>query len=87
MIPALSKVETTDEWLLILHYANGEVRSLDFKKEDLSGSLKALQDINVFKQVYISEYGLVEFPNDIQLDPIGLYKDSRTRGKNDITKL
>jgi len=76
MTPKIKQIETTDDLLLILFFDNGEVRSLDFKKEKLSGSLAPLADKEFFKKAYLSEYGMVEFPNDIQLDPEGLYEDS-----------
>jgi hypothetical protein len=76
MIPAIRKIQTTDEWLLIIYYENGEIRSLDFTQENLSGSLAPLKNIDFFKKAYVSDYGMVEFPNDIQLDPVGLYEDS-----------
>jgi len=75
-IPTIEKVETTDDLIMVLFFDNGEVRSLDFKKENLSGSLSPLKDKEFFKKAFVSEYGMVEFPNDIQLDPVGLYNDS-----------
>lgn len=74
--PRIKKIETTEDLLLILFFDNGEIQSLDFKKEKLSGSLAPLANKEFFKKAYLSEYGMVEFPNDIQLDPIGLYEDS-----------
>lgn len=76
MIPKLKKIEATDDLILVMHYDNGEIRSLDFKKEDLSGAMAPLKHIAFFKKAFLSDYGMVEFPNDIQLDPIGLYEDS-----------
>jgi hypothetical protein len=76
MSPKLTKIETSDDLVMILYYDNGEIRSLDFKQEDLSGDMSPLKTKNFFKKAYLSDYGMVEFPGDIQLDPQGLYKDS-----------
>ena len=75
-VPNIKKVETTDDFIMVIFFDNGEIRSVDFKKEDLSGSLAALKNKEFFKKAFVSEYGMVEFPNDIQLDPVGLYNDS-----------
>jgi len=76
-VPGIKKIETTDDLIMVLFFENGEIRSLDFKKEDLSGSLSPLKNKEFFKKAFVSDYGMIEFSGeDIQLDPVGLYNDS-----------
>ena len=75
MLLDIIKVETRDDYKLILTFENGEIRQFDCKKILNENPFKPLADNFIFKQAKI-EYGTVVWPDEIDIAPETLYLDS-----------
>lgn len=71
------KVETLEDYQLMLTFDNGETKIKDMKPYLDKGIFKKLKDINVFNNVKI-KYGTISWENDIDMCADSLYKTSKT---------
>ena len=77
MNPRVNKVIPKEDYTLILHFSNGEIKQYDIKPLLDKGVFNQLKDPSVFKQVHVS-FGTVEWPGEIDICPDTLYEDGRT---------
>jgi len=75
MLLDVIKVETRDDYRLILTFENGEVREFDCKRIVNEKPFVPLADSFIFRQARI-EYGTVVWPGEIDIAPETLYLDS-----------
>lgn len=71
------KVETLEDYKLILTFDNGEIKIKDMKPYLDKGIFRKLKDINVFNNVKIN-YGTISWENDIDICADSLYETSKT---------
>ena len=72
----LRNIETTDDFCLELHYANGEVREFDMKPLLLLKPWTKINSLAYFKEAKIF-YNTVVWPGEIDIAPETLYLDSK----------
>jgi hypothetical protein len=75
MNPRITKVETLQDYRLLLEFTNGESKIFDMNKYLDFGVFKELKDINYFKQVKVG-HGSIFWPHEQDLCPDTLYLDS-----------
>jgi hypothetical protein len=75
MYSAITGVEVTENYFLILTFENGEKRLLDMKPYLKKGIFKELQDESEFRKVRIS-FDTIGWANEADLDPEFLYNKS-----------
>ena len=75
MYQAVKEVKAQNNYLLWLTFKNGEQRIFDMKPFLEFGLFKGIKDKNIFKNVKVS-FDTVEWPNQADIDPEVLYKDS-----------
>jgi hypothetical protein len=68
-------VQTQTDYVLPLHFENGEHRKFDMKPYFHQKPWTALNNIKLFKQAKI-ENGTVVWPGEIDIDPEALYERS-----------
>ena len=71
------RVETLEDYKLVLTFDNGEIKIKDMKPYLDKGVFKKLKDINVFNKVEI-KYGALSWDNDIDMCADSLYETSKT---------
>jgi hypothetical protein len=76
MNPRVMKVFPNDDYTLILHFSNGEIKKFDVHPLLGQGVFTNLQDKSVFKMVQVS-LGTVEWPGEIDICPDTLYEDGQ----------
>ena len=77
MNPRINKVIPNEDYTLILHFTNGEVKKYDVRPLLDKGVFNQLKDLSIFKQVHVA-YGTVEWPGEIDICPDTLYEDGLT---------
>ena len=73
-----------DAYALIVKFVDGTSGWVNMKKlvcGKQAGVFACLEDLNFFNQVYLSSYGVVTWPNGIDLPPDVLYQDIKKFGK------
>lgn len=75
MYLAVKDVKAIDNYKLILTFENKEVKLFDMNPYLNQGIFKDLKDENLFKAVKVS-FDSIEWPNQADIDPETLYKDS-----------
>ena len=75
MYQAITKVEPTEDFKLILSFEDKCKRIFDVNPILNCGRFSELQNINVFKKVHIS-FDTIEWDNGLDLDPEYLYEKS-----------
>lgn len=75
MNPRVESVTTTDDYRLIIMFANGEKAVFNCSYLLDFGVFKELKDTGYFKQARV-EYGTVTWPNEQDICPDTLYEDS-----------
>jgi hypothetical protein len=76
MNPRVKQVIPQEDYKLILHFSNGEVREYDVRPLLDQGVFTQLNDISIFNQAHVS-LGTVEWPGEIDICPDTLYEDGR----------
>ena len=74
MNPRVKKVIPNDDYTLILHFSNGEVKKYDVGPLLNLGVFSQLRGLSLFKQARVS-LGTVEWPGEIDICPDTLYED------------
>lgn len=74
MNPRINKVVPNEDYTLILHFTNGEIKKYDVRPLLDKGVFATLKDLSIFKQVHVS-YGTIEWPGEIDICPDTLYED------------
>ena len=74
MNPRINKVIPNEDYTLILHFTNGEVKKYDVRPLLDKGVFSQLKDLAVFRQAHVS-LGTVEWPGEIDICPDTLYED------------
>ena len=69
------KVETLEDYKLILTFDNGEVKIKDMKTYLNKGVFKKLKDVNLFNNVKI-KYGTISWEDNIDMCADSLYETS-----------
>jgi len=72
----IKKVETTDNYEIIVEFENGEKRIKDMKPYLDKGVFKSLKNKEFFKDVKI-KFGTVCWGEDIELCADSIYEDSK----------
>ncbi len=72
MNPKVLDVEPTDDYQLIVTFANGEKKKMDISPYLEKGVFRELKKINYFKRVCVS-FGSVAWPNEQDLSYDTLY--------------
>ncbi|MDD2236241.1 MAG: DUF2442 domain-containing protein [Kiritimatiellae bacterium] len=75
MYSAVTSVEATDDFRLVLEFDNAEKRIFNALPILDFGRFIELKDINQFKRVHIS-FDTIEWENELDLDPEYLYAKS-----------
>jgi hypothetical protein len=75
MNPRIIKVETLQDYKLLLEFANGESKIFDMNKYLDFGVFKELKDVNYFNRVKVGN-GSIFWPHEQDLCPDTLYLDS-----------
>ena len=75
MYLAVKNVQPISNYLLILTFANGEIKQFDMKPYLQTGIFNELNDIAMFNTVRVS-FDSIEWDNEADIDPEILYKDS-----------
>ena len=75
MYVAIKEVKPQKDYLLLLTFANGEIRQFDMKPYLDFGPFKELKNFSLFKTVRPS-FDTVEWENEADLDPELLYQKS-----------
>lgn len=75
MYKAVTGVEATDDYKLLLCFDNKEKRAFDVSVILSRGRFSELKDLSLFKRVRIS-FDTVEWDNGLDLDPEYLYRRS-----------
>ncbi len=75
MYLAVTNVQPTSNYQLILTFANGEIKQFDMKPYLQIGIFYELNDIAMFNTVRVS-FDSIEWDNEADLDPEILYTES-----------
>jgi hypothetical protein len=75
MNPRIIKVETLQDYKLLLEFANGESKIFDMNKYLDFGVFKELKDVNYFNRVKVGN-GSIFWSHEQDLCPDTLYLDS-----------
>ena len=75
MYRGVTQVQATDDYELILHFDNQEIKIFNAKPVLSYGRFSELKDLHSFKKVHIS-FDTVEWDNGMDIDPEYLYKNS-----------
>ncbi len=81
MHPAVTAVQATDNFELILEFDGAEFRVFDVNPLLNFGRFSELKDLEVFKSVRVV-FDTIEWSNELDLDPEYLYKKSRSLQDN-----
>lgn len=76
------KVETLEDYKLILTFDNGETKIKDMKPYLNKGIFEKLKDVKIFNNVKI-KYGTISWDNDIDMCADSLYETSEINKKRD----
>lgn len=76
MYLAVTHVQPSADYQLILTFANGEVRQFDMKPYLELGIFKELKKLSLFNTVKVS-FDTVEWDNEADMDPEILYTESK----------
>ena len=72
-IPQVFQVIARPEWVLEIHFANGDSGFLQLSKHlSLTGYFAPLAQPDFFQQVFVT-HGTLCWPNNIDLDPVVVY--------------
>jgi Protein of unknown function (DUF2442) len=66
------EVKPEPDYCLFVRFKDGLSGRVHLRREDLTGVLTPLRDIQFFERVYI-DYGAVSWPGDIDLAPDAMY--------------
>ncbi len=75
MNPRIIKVETLQNYKLLLEFANGEMKIFDMNEYLDLGVFKELKEVNYFNKVKVGN-GSIYWPHEQDLCPDTLYLDS-----------
>ncbi len=75
MLPKIIEVKPLQDFILYLHYSNGEIRYINMQPYLDFGIFKELNDIQIFKTVRVV-FDTIEWSNGADLDPCFIYKNS-----------
>jgi hypothetical protein len=71
---------------LFIRFKDGQRGRVQLRREDLTGALAPLLDVQFFEQVFI-DYGAVAWPGEIDLAPDAMYAQvASQRGEDQQTK-
>jgi hypothetical protein len=76
MIPDPQKVETDDNFNLIVEFTNGQVRSVNIK-DFLLSSNEIKTNLKLFKTAFIEDGAAITWSNGISIDPEIIYMEGR----------
>jgi len=76
MLLDVIKVESTENFILILTYENGEVREFDCKTIFDEKPFDSIANEFTFRRVRV-EHGTVVWPNEVDISPETLYLESK----------
>jgi hypothetical protein len=76
MNPRVVKVETKNNYQILLEFTNGEKKVYDLNYLLDFGVFKELKDINYFNKVKV-EFGSIAWPHEQDICPDTLYLDSQ----------
>tara|TARA_R110002020_G_scaffold371615_2_gene583189 strand:- start:1819 stop:2082 length:264 start_codon:yes stop_codon:yes gene_type:complete len=77
-------VRPAPDYTLEVEFADGvrgTVRMAGMIKADDAGVFAALRDIAIFMQAFISAYGAVTWPGELDLAPDAMYDELRAKGE------
>jgi hypothetical protein len=66
------EVKAEPDYCLFVRFKDGLTRRVQLRREELTGVLAPLQDMQFFEQVFI-DYGAVAWPGEIDLAPDAMY--------------
>jgi hypothetical protein len=66
------EVKPEPDYCLFVQFKDGLQGRVRLRREDLTGALAPLRDVQFFKQVFI-DYGAVAWPGEIDLAPDAMY--------------
>lgn len=83
MNPHVTAVEPVDNYALIVHFENNEIKRFDVEPYLDKGIFQELKDINYFKRVAVA-FGSVEWPHeqDFSYDTLYLLGETVNDGLN-----
>ena len=77
MYLAVTNVQPSSDYQLILTFANGEVRQFDMRPYLELGIFQELKNLPLFNTVRVS-FDTIEWDNEADMDPEVLYTESKT---------
>jgi hypothetical protein len=77
MLLDIIKVESDDDFKLILTFENGEIKEFDCKPILNEKPFDSIANMFIFRQVRV-EHGTVVWPNEVDIAPETLYLESRS---------
>jgi hypothetical protein len=66
------EVRAEPDYCLFVRFKDGLTGRVRFRREELTGALAPLRDLQFFEQVFI-DYGAVAWPGEIDLAPDAMY--------------
>jgi hypothetical protein len=66
------EVKPEPDYCLLVQFKDGLTGRVRLRREDLTGALAPLRDVQFFEQVFI-DYGAVAWPGEIDLAPDAMY--------------
>jgi hypothetical protein len=76
------EVKPESDYRLFVRFKDGLAGHVQLRREDLTGALAPLMDVQFFERVFI-DYGAVAWPGEIDLAPDAMYAQVASQSPSD----
>ena len=76
-MPRVQSVRVLDDYRLVVRFDDGTEGEFELRERLFGPVFEPLQDLRVFAQAFVDEYGAIAWPNGADLAPDALYEQLR----------